>query len=86
MTEEMGVLTRLEIDRLMRSVSREKARVVKEFVTKAYALGVGEEFFQCHISCLPQVDDLNKLLNDESSVLRFRIWPTINGLMVKREA
>jgi hypothetical protein len=66
-------------------VSRERARVIREFCTKAYALEVGEEFFQCHLSALPDVTELRQLLN-ESSTFRFKVWPTINGTMIKREA
>lgn len=86
MTEEMGVVTQLEVDRLMKKLSRERARVLKEFVMKVYALAVEEEFFQCYISSLPDVDELRKLIENDASTMRYRIWPTINGIMVKREA
>lgn len=81
MTEEMGVVTQLEVDRLMKKLSRERARVLK-----VYALAVEEEFFQCYISSLPDVDELRKLIENDASTMRYRIWPTINGIMVKREA
>lgn len=86
MNGEMGVLTKHEVERLMKKLSRERARVIKEFVAKAYALEIGEELFQCHLSSLPDVPELRKLLNDESSTLRFKVWQTINGTMVRREA
>lgn len=86
MKEEMGVLARHEVERLMKKLSRERARVIKEFVAKAYALEVGEEFFQCYLSSLPDIPELRRLLNDESSTMRFKVWQTINGTMVRREA
>ena len=76
-----------EIERLMNKVSRERSRVIREFVKKAHALEIGEEFFQCYLACFPTVEELRKLLNeDEASTMRFEIWPTVNGTMVKRTA
>ena len=86
MNGEMGVLARHEVEKLMQKVSRERARVIKEFVAKAYALEVGEEFFQCHLSALPDAPELLRLLNDESSTMRFKVYQTINGTVVQREA
>lgn len=80
----MGVMTRHEVEKLMEKVLRERARVIREFFTKAYALQVGEEMFQCHIACLPNVPELRRMLNEKSSTKRFEVWPTINGTMVKR--
>ena len=82
----MKALTKHEVEKLMQKLSRERARVIKEFVAKAYALEIGEEFFQCHLSSLPDVPELSQLLNNESSTMRFRVWQTINGTMVQREA
>ena len=84
MKEEMGVLTAHEVNKLMRKLSRERARVIREFVTRAYALEIGEEFFQCHLSALPELEELKRLL--ETSTMKFCIWQTINGTIVKREA
>jgi hypothetical protein len=84
MKEEMGVLTAHEVNKLMRKLSRERARVIREFVTRAYALEIGEEFFQCHLSALPELEELKRLL--ETSTMTFCIWQTINGTIVKREA
>jgi hypothetical protein len=76
-----------EIERLMNKVSRERSRVIREFVKKAHALEVEEEFFQCYLACFPTVEELRKLLNeDQSSTMRFEIWSTVNGTMVKRTA
>lgn len=76
-----------EIEKLMKKVSRERSRVIREFVEKAHALEVGEELFQCYLACFPTVEELRKLLNeDEASTMRFEIWSTVNGTMVKRTA
>ena len=83
MKEEMGVLTAHEVNKLMRKLSRERARVIREFVTRAYALEIGEEFFQCHLSALPELEELKRLL--ETSTMTFCIWQTINGTIVKRK-
>ena len=86
MKGEMGVMTRHEVEKLMEKVSRERSRVIREFFTKAYALEVGEEMFQCYIACLSDVPELRSMLNDKSSTKKFEVWPTINGTMVKRIA
>lgn len=86
MDGEMGVVTAMEVERLMKKLSRERARIIKEFVSKAYALAVNEEFFQCHLSAMPDANELRRLLNDGSSTMRFKLWPTVNGIMVRREA
>lgn len=65
MKEEMGVLTAHEVNKLMRKLSRERARVIREFVTRAYALEIGEEFFQCHLSALPELEEAAGDLNDD---------------------
>jgi hypothetical protein len=76
-----------EIERLMNKVSKERSRVIRDFVEKAHALEVGEELFQCYLACFPTVEELRKLLNeDQSSTMRFEIWLTVNGTMVKRTA
>lgn len=84
MKEEMGVLTAHEVNKLMKKLSRERARVIREFVTKAYALEIGEEFFQCHLAALPEFQELRRLL--ETSTMTFQVWQTINGTIVKRVA
>lgn len=80
----MGVMTRHEVEKLMEKVLRERSRVIREFCTKAYNLNVGEEMFQCHIACLPNVPELRSMLNDKSSTKKFVVYQTINGTMVKR--
>ena len=78
-----------EIEKRMKKISKERAKVrlIDDFVEKAHALEVGEELFQCYLACFPTVEELRKLLNeDQSSTMRFEIWPTVNGTMVKRTA
>lgn len=70
----------------MDQLFEQRGRVIREFCTKAYALEVGEEFFQCFIACLPKVAELKEMLNGKSLTKRFKVWPVINGVMVKREA
>ena len=70
----------------MQKLMEQRERVIREFCTKAYALEVGEELFQCFIACLPKVEELRRMLNEKSSTKQFKVWPTINGIMVKREA
>ena len=59
--------------------------MIRELMTKAQALRPGEELYQCYRSDLPTVAELDKLLNNSTSVKRFKIWETINGMMVRRE-
>lgn len=88
MRGEMKQLSRYEIEKVMEKFSRERARVVKEFCQKAEALNVGEEFFQCHISALPEVPELKDMLrkDEEANGKQFEIYRTINGTIVKRVA
>ena len=82
----MRPLSRYEIEKLMCKSSRERARLIKRFIEKAMSLEVGGEFFQCHSSCLPTVEELRELLNETDKDKKFHVWPTINGTWVKREA
>lgn len=84
MGEELGVLTKHEVEKLMQKVSRERAKKIKELVTRAYALEVGGEFYQCFLSCLPTAYELEELLNDGSD-MKFNVYQTINGFFIKRE-
>lgn len=84
--EEMGVLTRHELDKLMKKLSRERARVLREFVNRTFALKVGEEFYQHFLTSLPTVQEMRQLLNETGTDIRFDIHETINGYTVKRTA
>ena len=83
---EMTERTQKEFNDLMEKLEREQSRVIREFCTKAYDLNVGEEMFQCHIACLPDILQLKSMLNDKSSTKKFEVYQTINGTMVKRLA
>lgn len=81
----MRPLSRYEIEKLMCKGSRERARLIKRFIEKAMSLEVGGEFFQCHSSCLPTVEEQRQLLDETDKDKKFHVWPTINGIWVKRE-
>ena len=59
--------------------------MIREFMTKVQALEPGEELYQCHRDDLPTVAELREILNNSTSAKRFKIWETINGMMVRRE-
>ena len=59
--------------------------MIREFMTKVQALEPGEELYQCYRDDLPTVTGLREMLNDSTSVKRFKIWETVNGMMVRRE-
>ena len=59
--------------------------MIREFMAKVQALRPGEELYQCYRDDMPTVAELDKLLNNSTSVKRFKIWETINGMMVRRE-
>lgn len=82
----MRPLSRYEIEKLMCKSSRERARLIKRFIEKAMSLEVEGEFFQCHSSCMPTVEELRQLLDETDKDKKFHVWPTINGTWVKREA
>lgn len=79
MSGEMGVLTKYEVEKLMKKLSREKARVIREFVEKNNALKVEEERFQCYLASLPDTAQMQEMMGE-----RFHIYETINGWIVKR--
>lgn len=82
---ELGVLTRYELEKLMRRNSRERARAVKKFLEDAHSLKVGEEMYRNYDSNLPFVSELRDSLNSLED-MRFEIHETINGYTVKRTA
>ena len=77
--EEMGVLTRLEVDRLMKKAARERARVIRELLVKVAALNVGQEHYQPFLSALPPTVELRRLANGLSQDMEFNVFETING-------
>lgn len=85
MNAEMGVLTRLEVERLMTRVSRERSRVLKDFVEKVLRLDIGEELYQHYLSTLPKTPLLRELLNGLDPSKDYSISETINGYRVVRK-
>lgn len=59
--------------------------MIEWFMAQVQALEPGEEFYQCYRSDLPTVAELDRILNNSTSGKRFKIWETINGVMVRRE-
>lgn len=74
-----------EMDRLRRQLFMERSREIQKFIEKLSGLAVGDEVFQCHICALPKVEELRRIVNDKIAGMKFSIWPTINGTMVRRE-
>lgn len=79
MMEEMGVVKGMELERLMKKVSRERARVLKELMQKIAALEVGQEHYQIFLSSLPRTAELRELANSLSPDMDFTVYETING-------
>lgn len=79
MTGEMKPLSRYEVEKLMKKLSKETQRVRREFKEKNEALGVGEERFQCHIASLPSTQGMREMMGED-----FEIFETINGWIIKR--
>lgn len=77
--EEMGVLTRMEVEKLMKKASRQRARVIRELMEKVAALEVGQEHYQHFLSALPKADELRDLANGLSPDMDFNVFETING-------
>lgn len=59
--------------------------MIEWFMAQVQALEPGEEFYQCYRIDLPTVAELDRMLNNSTSGKRFKIWETINGMMVRRE-
>lgn len=59
--------------------------MIEWFMAQVQALEPGEEIYQCYRSDLPTVAELDRILNNSTSGKRFKIWETINGVMVRRE-
>lgn len=77
--EEMGVLTRMEVEKLMKKASRQRARVIRELMEKVAALEVGQEHYQNFLSALPKTEELRQLANGLSPDMDFKVFETING-------
>ena len=63
MEGEMKTMARHEVERLMRKVSRQRVRVLRELLEKVVMLEVGQELYQCFLSALPKVTELQEIVN-----------------------
>ena len=79
MRGEMNRLNRYEVEKLMKKLSREAARVRNEFIEKNNALKVGEERFQSYISSLPNTQEMRRMMGED-----FEIITILNGWIIKR--
>lgn len=77
--EEMKTMTRIEVERLMKKASRQRARVIRELMEKVASLEVGQEHYQHYLSALPRTEELRDLANGLSPDMDFNVCETING-------
>ena len=83
MDKELGVLAKYEVEKLMRKMSRERSRRIHDLIAKAHTLEVDQELYQPYLSCLPGVEELAEMLNEEEKK-RYHVFETINGIMIRR--
>jgi hypothetical protein len=57
---------------------------VLEFVLKAQMLEIGNELYQCYVPGFPSVEEIREMM--QSSTMKFKVWQTVNGIMIRREA
>ena len=81
----MGVLTRHELEKVMRKYSRARSTALRRFLSDAHSLKVGEEMYRAYNSLLPKTSDLRDALNSQED-MKFEMHDTINGYTVKRTA
>ena len=79
MEGEMKTMARHEVERLMRKVSRERVRVLRELLEKVVTLEVGQELYQCFLSALPKTSELQDIVNGIDPEVDYRVIETING-------
>lgn len=82
---ELGVLTRHELEKVMRKQSRARSTALRRFMSDAHSLNVGEEMYRAYNSFLPKTSDLRDALNSLED-MKFEMHDTINGYTVKRTA
>ena len=75
----MKTMARHEVERLMRKVSRERVRVLRELLEKVVMLEVGQELYQCFLSALPKTSELQDIVNGIDPEVDYRVIETING-------
>lgn len=79
MEGEMKPMARHEVERLMRKVSRERVRVLRELLEKVVMLEVGQELYQCFLSALPKTRELQDIVNGIDPEVDYSVIETING-------
>jgi hypothetical protein len=77
--EGMKTMTQVEVERLMKKASRQRAILIRELMEKVAALEVGQEHYQHFLSALPKTDELRQLANRLSPDMDFNVFETING-------
>jgi hypothetical protein len=77
--EGMKTMTQVEVERLMKKASRQRATLIRELMEKVSALEVGQEHYQHFLSALPKTDELRQLANRLSPDMDFNVFETING-------
>ena len=82
---ELGVLTRHDLEKVMRKHSRARSTALRRFLSDAHSLKVGEEMYRAYNSLLPRTSDLRDALNSQED-MKFEMHDTINGYTVKRTA
>lgn len=75
----MKTMTQVEVERLMKKASRQRATLIRELMEKVSALEVGQEHYQHFLSALPKTDELRQLANRLSPDMDFNVFETING-------
>lgn len=75
----MKTMTQVEVERLMKKASRQRAILIRELMEKVAALDVGQEHYQHFLSALPKADELRQLANRLSPDMDFNVFETING-------
>lgn len=75
----MKTMTQVEVERLMKKASRQRATLIRELMEKVAALEVGQEHYQHFLSALPKTDELRQLANRLSPDMDFNVFETING-------
>ena len=79
MEGDMRTVTKTEVERLMRKVSRHRVRALSLLMEKVAGLEVGQEHYQHYLSALPKTGELSELANGISPEMDFKVCETING-------
>lgn len=58
--------------------------MMEKLFEKVEALEINEEIYIPYRKELPSIEELREWLNDESSATMFRIWETLNGIVIMK--